>query len=124
VLFDVVVFILAIIPSHIHGFYISLTYFNRKRKVRNGVYPGTPKHLIWSERANNGVATRREVERLRYEKEQGKVGRRNSQRFTGSWGRAGSARRVEDRDDRYKEYAASPQVSRDGRQRGCRNYDD
>jgi len=26
-------FLLAVIPSHIHGFYISCTYFHRRRKV-------------------------------------------------------------------------------------------
>ncbi|KIW88279.1 uncharacterized protein Z519_10846 [Cladophialophora bantiana CBS 173.52] len=103
-----VMFILAIIPSHIHGLYISLTYFNRKRKVRNGVYLGKPKHLILSKRVNNGGATRREVEGLRYEKEQGKLSRRISRRVTGSSGCAGSTRRVEDWDDGYQESAVNP----------------
>lgn len=29
-----ILFILAVIPSHIHGFYISCTYFHRRGKVR------------------------------------------------------------------------------------------
>ncbi|KIX93170.1 uncharacterized protein Z520_11024 [Fonsecaea multimorphosa CBS 102226] len=114
-IFNCVMFILAIIPSHIHGFYISLTYFNRKRKVRKGVYPGDPKHLIWSDRVTNGGASRREIERLRYEKEQGKLSRRVSRRVTGasSGRRDDSRRRVDDWDDGYyKEYAVSPQNSR------------
>ncbi|KAH0847807.1 hypothetical protein AYO21_04013 [Fonsecaea monophora] len=106
-LFNCVMFILAIIPSHIHGFYISLTYFNRKRKVRRGIYPGKPRHLIWSDRVNNGGASRREVERLRYERDQGKLSRRASRRVTGSSGSGGSRRRIEDWDDGYKEYARS-----------------
>lgn len=28
-------FLAAVIPAHIHGFYISMTYFHRKSKVRN-----------------------------------------------------------------------------------------
>ncbi|OAP64063.1 hypothetical protein AYL99_00035 [Fonsecaea erecta] len=124
-IFNCVMFILAIIPSHIHGFYISLTYFNRKRKVRKGVYPGKPKHLIWSDRVNNGGATRREMERLRYEKEQGqgRSSRRASRRGRSSSGRDGSRRRVENWDDGYKEYAGSPQHSRLGRHRSYRDYD-
>lgn len=33
-----VFFILAVIPSHIHGFYITCTYFHRRRKVRKAVF--------------------------------------------------------------------------------------
>ncbi len=28
-----VLFLLAVIPSHIHGFYITMTYFHRRHKV-------------------------------------------------------------------------------------------
>lgn len=48
-------FLLAIIPSHIHGFYVSFVYFTRKRRARNGQYPGKPhKAGIWSERVLTG----------------------------------------------------------------------
>ncbi|KAJ9618796.1 hypothetical protein H2204_012928 [Knufia peltigerae] len=98
--FNCVMFLLAVIPSHVHGFYISLTYFNRKRKIRNGVYPGKPKSLIWSERVNNGGAGWKEVERLRrQQKEGGRLSRRISRHKVTT-------------NDGYKEYAVSPQLSR------------
>ncbi|OCT49513.1 hypothetical protein CLCR_07709 [Cladophialophora carrionii] len=118
--FNCVMFILAVIPSHVHGFYISLTYFNRKRKVRKGVYPGKPKHLIWSDRVNNGGASRREIERLRQGREQSRLGRRATSRTSGLPERSSSRRRVQDWDDGYKEYAESPQMSRVGTGRSGR----
>lgn len=105
-LFNCAMFLLAVIPSHVHGFYISLTYFNRKRKVRRGVYPGKPHHLIWSDKVNNGGASAREVERLRREKEGGSSKRRLGG-VLGSGRGIGSTRvsgRVQDWDDGYKEY--------------------
>ena len=29
-------FLLAVVPSHVHGFYISCTYFHRRKKVCHG----------------------------------------------------------------------------------------
>jgi uncharacterized membrane protein YqaE (UPF0057 family) len=58
-------FLCAIIPGHIHAFYISFTYFSRKRKVRKGKYPGDRRPMIYCERVQNGGASRREVEELR-----------------------------------------------------------
>jgi|SRR6186713_2626339 len=60
-LINSILFLLAVIPAHIHGFYISFVYFSRKRKVRKGVYPGPPRALIYSEKVQNGGATKREV---------------------------------------------------------------
>ncbi|KIW69821.1 hypothetical protein PV04_02148 [Phialophora macrospora] len=120
-IFNCVMFILAVIPSHIHGFYISLTYFNRKRKVRKAVYPGKPKHLIWSDKVNNGGASRREIERLRSGTEQSRPSRRVTRRHSEFPERSSSRRRVQDWDDGYKEYALSPQTSRVGTGRSGRN---
>ena len=58
-------FLLAIIPSHVHGFYVSCTYFHRCNKVRKGRYPGGPKAFIDSEEVIRGGASASEVERLR-----------------------------------------------------------
>lgn len=69
VILNCVLFLLAVIPSHVHGFYISLTYFNRKRKVRRGLYPGKPRSMIWSNKVNNGGASRREMRDMLEEKE-------------------------------------------------------
>lgn len=85
-------FLAAVIPSHIHGFYISCTYFNRKRKVRKGVFPGKHRGFIYSERVQNGGASAREVEKLRKqqqpesmaEKVQGSLSRVRTQRSSGS----------------------------------------
>ncbi|KAK4503625.1 hypothetical protein PRZ48_004540 [Zasmidium cellare] len=60
-----VFFVLAIIPSHIHGFYITCTYFHRRRKVKKGRYPGGEKAMIFSENVANGGASNDEVEEIR-----------------------------------------------------------
>ena len=62
-------FLLAVLPSHIHAWYISWIYFNRKRRVRKGRYPGPPKPMIFSRRIQNGGASQREVNDLRREEE-------------------------------------------------------
>jgi uncharacterized membrane protein YqaE (UPF0057 family) len=59
-----VFFLLAIIPSHIHGMYISLTYFNRTRKVRNGKLPGKWRGAIYSKKVQNGGASDAELEQI------------------------------------------------------------
>ena len=65
VIMNCILFLFAIIPSHVHAFYISCTYFNRKKKVRKGIYPGTWRQGIYSERVQNGGASWKEIERLR-----------------------------------------------------------
>jgi uncharacterized membrane protein YqaE (UPF0057 family) len=60
-------FLAAVIPSHVHAFYISCTYFNRKRKARKGVYPGKWRWGIYSERVQNGGVSNREIARLKRE---------------------------------------------------------
>lgn len=72
-LINSVLFLLAIFPSHIHAFYLSWTYFNRKRKVRKGVYPGDKASMIYSDKINNGGATRREMQKLKEERDYGKI---------------------------------------------------
>lgn len=48
-------FLLAVIPSHIHGFWLSTVYFTRKRRARKGKYPGKPhKWGIHSEKVLTG----------------------------------------------------------------------
>lgn len=94
VLINCILFLLAVFPSHIHGLYISLTYFNRKRKVRRGVYPGDKRSGIYSEKVQNGGATRREIQQLKDERDFGKkepkinrpgVSRQLSDRIGTSW---------------------------------------
>ncbi|ROW00313.1 hypothetical protein VMCG_07214 [Cytospora schulzeri] len=50
-------FLCGVIPGHIHGFYITWTYFSRKKKVKKGRYPGGPKPFIYSKRVINGDAS-------------------------------------------------------------------
>lgn len=64
-LLNCIFFLLGVIPSHIHGFYISCTYFHRKNKVRKGRYPGGPKWLIFDRKVWNGCASDQKVEELR-----------------------------------------------------------
>ncbi|PMD62824.1 uncharacterized protein K444DRAFT_485324, partial [Hyaloscypha bicolor E] len=51
---NAIFFIAGVIPGHIHGFYITCTYFHRKRKVKKGRYPGGRKTFIFSEQVRNG----------------------------------------------------------------------
>jgi len=67
-LINSVLFLLAVIPSHIHGFYISFTYFQRKRKVRKGQYPGNWRPMIFSEKIQNGGAPSSDVREYKKEK--------------------------------------------------------
>ena len=62
-LMNSILFLCAVIPSHFHGFYLSCTYFHRRRKARKGRYPGGPKTLIYSDDLLNGGLSAREVER-------------------------------------------------------------
>ncbi|KXT15174.1 hypothetical protein AC579_3924 [Pseudocercospora musae] len=78
-LLNCVFFLLAVIPSHIHGFYISCTYFHRRHKVKKGRYPGGPKSLIYSSYVTNGGASNEEARRL-YRKENGGTSRKSSRR--------------------------------------------
>ncbi|GAB1726296.1 hypothetical protein NU195Hw_g4545t1 [Hortaea werneckii] len=66
-------FLLAVIPSHIHGFYISLVYFHRRKKVRKGQYPGGSKAFIFSKSVLNGGASDAEEQKQsrKPDKEQG-----------------------------------------------------
>lgn len=57
-------FLAGVIPGHIHGFYVTWTYFSRKKKVRKGRYPGGPKPLLYSKRVTNGDASDERVRRL------------------------------------------------------------
>src|SRR5437588_5322002 len=67
-------FLAAVIPSHLHAFYISWTYFNRKRKVRKGVYPGKWRWGIYSAKVQKGGASNTEIARLKREMAEGKEG--------------------------------------------------
>ncbi|TVY43439.1 hypothetical protein LOCC1_G002368, partial [Lachnellula occidentalis] len=82
-LINTLLFIAGVIPGHIHGFYISCTYFHRKRKVRKGKYPGGRKAGIYSHEVWNGGASDAHVWEL-YERErrrdEEKMGRRGRER--------------------------------------------
>jgi len=67
-----VLFLLAVIPSHIHGFYLSWTYFNRKRKIRKGEYPGRWRPMIFSSKIQNGGASSKEVRQFKKDREREK----------------------------------------------------
>ena len=93
---------------------------NRKRKVKNGRWPGPPRSFIYSEKVNNGGASNREVRELKALRDAGleKEGvlSRVGSRLSGSRSRSQSRNRVvRDRRSRM-EYDdggyVSPQVSR------------
>jgi uncharacterized membrane protein YqaE (UPF0057 family) len=57
-------FLLAVLPSHVHSFYLTTVYFYRKRKVRKGLPPGGKKPMIWSRRVLSGGASMQQVQDL------------------------------------------------------------
>jgi len=68
-LINSVLFLLAVIPSHIHGFYLSWTYFNRKRKIRKGEYPGGWRPMIYSSKVQNGGASSKEIRQFKKDRD-------------------------------------------------------
>jgi uncharacterized membrane protein YqaE (UPF0057 family) len=108
-----VLFLLAVIPSHVHGFYISLTYFNRKRKVKKGKYPGKPHKGIWSSKVNNGGASKRDMREMLEEKEMGPSRRREKAKRES--GKPGLVRRLSDRlQDQYAKWDGEAEKYWDG----------
>lgn len=91
-------FLCGVIPGHVHGFYVTWTYFSRKRKVLKGRYPGGPKAFIYSSRVINGDASDEKVRQLWREEQRAKedklMRKRSSRRsgFGGSNG-GGASRR-------------------------------
>lgn len=59
-----ILFVCGVLPSHVHGFYISCVYFSRRHKVRRGRYPGGSKPFIYTDTILNGGASNAEVRRL------------------------------------------------------------
>ncbi|KAH6676489.1 hypothetical protein B0J14DRAFT_476340, partial [Halenospora varia] len=67
-------FLCSVIPSHVHAFCISCTYFHRKRGVRKNRYPGGRKIFIYSERVWNGGASWERVKELKMKESSGDDG--------------------------------------------------
>lgn len=80
---NTLLFIAGVIPAHIHGFYLSCTYYSRKRKVRKGRFPGGKKSFIYSQRVINGGASDETVEEIWKENVAMKQGRTRSKRMSG-----------------------------------------
>jgi uncharacterized membrane protein YqaE (UPF0057 family) len=59
-----ILFVCGVLPSHVHGFYISCVYFSRRHKVRRGIYPGGYKAFIYTDTILNGGVSNAEVRRL------------------------------------------------------------
>jgi len=86
-LLNSLLFLLAVLPSHVHGLYISTVYFTRKRRVRKGKWPGHPGLPgIWSEKVLTGGAGWDEAQDL-------KDGRRRVGRLEEFGGRDGARER-------------------------------
>ena len=89
-------FICGVIPGHIHGFYVTWTYFSRRKKVRKGRYPGGPKPFIYSKRVINGDASDERVRQLwaaeQRVKEEALMRKQSSRRRTGLGGSRTSPR--------------------------------
>ena len=81
-------FIAGVIPGHVHGFYITCTYFHRKSKVRKGRYPGRRATGIYSSKVWNGGASNehvRDLEEAEILKEEEMLMRRRT-KSSRSWG--------------------------------------
>jgi hypothetical protein len=114
-------FIAGVIPGHIHGFYITCTYFRRQRKVKKGRYPGGKKAGIFSERVWNGGASNEKVRdlllaqrRKEAEEEEMRMMKRSSKR---SSGRMASGRNTGFDGDRGKSVRRNDVVMYDGEER-------
>lgn len=59
-----ILFVCGVLPSHIHGFYISCVYFSRRHKARRGVCPGGPKPFIYTDTILNGGFSDAKIRRL------------------------------------------------------------
>jgi Proteolipid membrane potential modulator len=118
---NTILFIAGVIPGHIHGFYITCTYFRRKRKVRKGRYPGGRKAGIFSDKVWNGGASNEEVrdllvqqQRREQEEEEARMLKRGSKRSSGlGLGRMTSTRGT----GSGRSVAASDVVMYDGEER-------
>jgi hypothetical protein len=95
-------FLAGVLPSHIHGFYISSTYFHRRRKARKGRYPGGPKGMIASRNVLNGGLRSSEVER-RWLAENGEESEKRASRGTKRHSKR-SSRKSSWREEEYKEF--------------------
>jgi hypothetical protein len=60
-----ILFIAGVLPSHVHGFYITCTYFHRRKRARKGLYPGGRRAMIYSKDTLNGGLSSAETERRR-----------------------------------------------------------
>jgi Proteolipid membrane potential modulator len=74
-LINSLLFLAGVLPSHVHGFYVSCTWFHRRKKARRGRYPGGPAGLIHSKDLLNGGLSSAEVEK-RWRTENGVKSRR------------------------------------------------
>lgn len=110
-LVNCLLFIAGVIPSHIHGFYISCTYYHRKGKVRKGRYPGGPKAGIFDEKVWRGGASRGRVEELRVAEEERRWEKKDGRRGKGKGSKGQGGRRGSRRLDGYD---GSAGVGRDG----------
>lgn len=90
-------FLCGVIPGHVHGFYVTWTYFSRRRKVLKGKYPGGPKAFIYSSRVTNGDASDERVRQLWREEQRAKeeklMRKRSSRRSAFSGSNGGGSRR-------------------------------
>jgi uncharacterized membrane protein YqaE (UPF0057 family) len=82
-------FLAGVLPSHVHCFYLSMTYFHRRRKARKGRYPGGSRACIASRNVLNGGLTEGECERRLWREQNGEVGEK---RLSGRSGKTESRR--------------------------------
>jgi len=102
-------FLAGVLPSHVHCFYVSMTYFHRRRKARKGKYPGGSRACIASRNVLNGGLTEGECERRLWREQNGDVGEK---RLSGRSERSGrrESRRSKNRSHKTSWRDAETQV--------------
>jgi hypothetical protein len=75
-----ILFIAGVFPSHLHCWYLSCTYFHRRRKARKGKYPGGEKAMIASKSVLNGGLSSAECEKRWWAENGSKLEKRSSRK--------------------------------------------
>ncbi|USW53742.1 Putative proteolipid membrane potential modulator [Septoria linicola] len=73
--------IMGFIPGSIHQMCLDISYWNRRKKVRRGMYPGDRREWIFSKDAQNGGIGDEEVEKLRLTGRTKSEGKREEKRL-------------------------------------------
>jgi hypothetical protein len=116
-LMNSLLFLAGVLPSHVHGFYVSCTWFHRRKMARKGRYPGGPIGLIHSKNLLNGGLSSAEVEK-RWRMENGvRPPRREDGYIHSRSGQTNMRKSDSSRTARYQRVWTDPEQQQSPRQR-------